>query len=64
MTFQEQVRAADDERLAISVLHCHRVLETTKPGPIQNEIKIATAHATLAILMDECERRGLEPHTP
>jgi len=64
MTFQEQVKAASDERLANSVLHCHRVIETTEPGPIQNEIKIATARGTLQVLMDECERRGLEPHTP
>lgn len=64
MTFQEQVRAASDERLANSVLHCHRVLETTKPDSTENKIKIATAHDTLDILMKECDRRGLEPHTP
>lgn len=64
MTFQEQVKAASNERLANSVLYCRRTLETTEPGPIQNELIIATARGTLKVLMDECERRGLEPHTP
>lgn len=64
MTFLEQVRTASDERLANSVLHCHRVLETTEPDTTKNKIIIATAHDTLDILMEECNRRGLEPHTP